>query len=258
MKKLWPALLALTLGLTSCNNAQEVVSAFDITVGTNAVTLTTEFNSDFALDLNGVFDIKVKGVDYGDIFLLGSTEQTPFTIGATADLSVFLPENWDGFAPTNKLPNGDPLPGWIVPQELVEVDIPINNPQFDVTAYVGYRSPYYLGVAVTLNFLDDNFPEGLSISQYFRKAGTIWSEVIAYGPVKDENGNILKHGGLFFAATIDPFLPALSLDRELVRGEWQATGKHADRYNNDPKELRKLLKHVKEGVEQFNEHQARN
>ena len=72
-----------------------------------------------------------------------------------------------------------------------------------------YQNPYYVGVALTLNILDDHYPEGLGISQLFRKSSDspIWGSIQVFGPRKDNEGNITAHGGLFFIATFNPEAP---------------------------------------------------
>lgn len=257
MKKIFATALIGLLFSTGCNKNDKVVTDFGLELGANTVTVSAEFSEDFALNLNGVFDLNIKGTDYGEIFLYGASNSTPFSAGVTVDVGVFKPEVWEGFAPTTTLPNGSAIPAWISPYELVAVDVPVTSTQFDIKAYVGYHSPYYLGVSLGLNFLDDHFPEGLSLSQSFKKDGDIWSEVVAYGPTKDADGNVIQHGGLFFVAKYDPALQQnLQLDENLFAGEWKATGSDAKYYNENPKAMRKLLKKVKKAIEEYNESQA--
>ncbi|MBT6324727.1 MAG: hypothetical protein HOJ35_02060 [Bdellovibrionales bacterium] len=192
----------LILPMSGCG--KKIVDDFSLKVGENTITTTADFSDQFALNLDGSFDIDIEGVNYGQIFLNAADDESPFQVGVTANFESFTSDVWDGFGPAETLPNGDPLPGWVDNSSLVEVDVPNFNENFGLTFYIGYEAPYYLGVAVSLNFLDAHYPEGLTIAQNFKKESAIWSGVTVFGPTYDSEGAVLQHGGIFFIATFHP------------------------------------------------------
>lgn len=236
---------------TGCN---DVVDSFQVKVGENSITAITFFDEDFALNLTGDFDIIVDNINYGNIFLVAPTEDDPFQVGVTADFTTFTSDLWEGFAPTNKLPNGDPLPGWITPYELVATKLPALDENFDVTLYVGFHNPYYVGIAVSLNFFDENYPQGLQVSQHFKKESTPWGTVSVYGPTYDENGNVLVHGGLFFVTKFDPSRPGdIDYVEDLEKSEFIFSGENAEEYRNNPEKQEEVLEQIRRMVREFNE-----
>jgi hypothetical protein len=235
--------------LTSCS---EVVTQFSVIVGNDEVTTQADFTPEFELNLTGSYDIDVQDINYGQIYLNGSTETTPFQVGLTANLNSFTSDVWTGFEPVKTLPNGDAIPGWITPYELVQVDIPSFNEHFDLYAYIGHQSPYYLGVAVTLNVFDNAYPTGLMVSQNFRQANNTWGTVTVFGPSFDDAGNVLTHGGLFFVATFDPLIPGVITVRDFNEKSLVFHGKEGKKYKKDEKLRKKALKQIKSLLKKFN------
>ncbi len=247
-------LMAMTM-----SGCKKVVEGFNVVVGQNDVTAVVELAKDFALSFNGSFPIVVNDVEYATLFLNGATSSSPFTVGATANLDMFTSEVWEGFGTTTTLPNGDALPGWITPYELVAVDIPSFSPHFDLIAYVGYQKPYYLGVAVTLKVLDAHFPEGLGVSQSFKKDSKPWGTVQVFGPTRDADGNVTQSGGVFFVASFDPLIPGIQhrgpkAMAELESEEIQFHGPRAEEYRNDKKKQRQAMKQIRKVLEMANSH----
>jgi|GEM_PF-4739237 len=196
---------SLTLGLllaamTSLSSCKKVVDKFSLDLGDNSVTTAVNFVPEFGLNVDRTVDIVVKGVKYGSVSISSPQNGEPFKIALTAELEMFLPEVWEGFAPTNTLPNGEALPNWIQPNELIAVDVPNFNEHVDLTVYVGFKNPYYVGVALSLKILDGRYPEGLGLSQAFRKNNKTWGQGMVYGPTYEDDGSVRSHGGLFFVA----------------------------------------------------------
>jgi len=254
MSKLIQLTVSISL-LTLFVSCGKVVDKFGVEVGTNEVTTTADFTKDFALNLDGSFPIDIKGQNYGEIFLNAAQGEDPFQVGVSASIEAFTSDTWDGFDNTSTLPNGDPLPGWIAQDKLIVVDIPDFNQHFDIKLYVGYDNPYYVGVAVTLNILDNHYPEGLSISQNFKKEESIWGEVMAFGPTKDSDGNVINHGGIFFVAQ---FTKGEVYSREgvaknsklLINGQ---SAKSALKSRKDKRKFHKKMKMMMKGIKKESE-----
>jgi len=203
MKRLF-LLFPVMISLLALGGCKKVVETFKLDVGDNAVTVTGAFSKDFAFNFSNSYDIVVKGVQYGTITAIAPTESQPFQVAITANFDMFTSDVWEGFASTKTLPNGDPLPAWINPNELVRVDIPNFTEQIDLVLYVGYKKPYYVGVALTLKVLDNRYPDGLTLSQYLKKSNAIWGSATVFGPSYDDVGNVTQHGGIFFVAGFNP------------------------------------------------------
>jgi len=251
--KVFTNILLLVFAIAIFSGCNDVVEKFSVKVGTNTITAITDFNEDYALNLTGNFPIDIDGVNYGDIFLAAQTDDHPFYVGITANFETFTSDVWTGFAPTKKLPNGDPLPGWIEPYELVTTQLPNFDENFDVHLYVGYHNPYYVGVAVTLNIFDNHYPEGLLISQYFKKEDIPLGTVTVFGPTYDDEGNVEQHGGLFFVATFEQTRMgdidfADELDSEII-----FSGRRAGEYRNNPEKQKEALETVKRLIKKFNQ-----
>ena len=225
------------------------VEDFDVKVGDNDVTTELFLTEKYGLNLTGSFPIDIKGNNYGEIFLNGATDANPFSAGLTISLEAFTGDVWDGFGSTSTLPNGDPLPPWITPYELVGVDIPTMNDHFGIILYGGYHNPYYVGLAVTLKILDNHYPEGLQVSQSFKKEGENWGTVTLFGPTRDGDGNVIQHGGIFFVVGISTFLPGEEIPFE--PGTLHIRGKNAHLYKSK-KAQKKLMKQIQKAVREFN------
>ncbi|MEK6626250.1 MAG: hypothetical protein AABY86_14865 [Bdellovibrionota bacterium] len=189
--------LAMAFSLSGC---KQIIDGFSLGVGENTVTTTANFIPEFGFNVTKSVDIVVKGVKYGTVGVAAPQEGKPFQVYVTADLTIFTSEVWEGFGPVTTLPNGEPLPSWITPGELVRVDIPNFTEFLDLTLYIGYKNPFYVGVAVSLKLFDNRYPDGLSVSQYLKKKSKIWGQGMVYGPAYDDQGNVTQHGGIFFVA----------------------------------------------------------
>lgn len=232
------------------------VESFDVTVGENSITTEVNLSDSFALELDGFVPVSIKGKDYGHIFLSSKTDEKPFSVGLLVDFSIFTSDAWDGFEPVTTLPSGDPIPGWITPYELIRVDIPSFSSRFDLNLYGGYYNPYYVGTTVSLNFLDDYYPEGLQIFQNFRKDGEIWGTVALYGPTRDSDGEIIDHGGIFFVLSVSALTSLNPGDTiSLEPAEYKFEGRDAHIYEDSRRERRKLFRQIQRGIDEFNRKQ---
>tara|TARA_R110002072_G_scaffold276051_1_gene437367 strand:+ start:98179 stop:98946 length:768 start_codon:yes stop_codon:yes gene_type:complete len=254
MKKLLLGTILCSLFLTaSCKDeASKPIQSLDVKVGENSITAQLNINDRYALTIDGEFPINIKGNNYGEVYVKSKNEDNPFRVGLLADFTVFTSDAWDGFEPTDRLPNGDPIPGWITPYELLRVGIPNNSGKYKMNVYGGYFNPYYIGVSVDLSFLDDHYPSGLQILQHFQKDGEIWGTATLYGPTKDSDGNITQHGGIFFVLSASHFMGKMARDFTLTPGDVEFTGRDAHRYESK-KAKKKLIKKIQKAVKEFNE-----
>lgn len=246
MKKLLVIALSSLFLFTSCKEENKPIQSLDVKVGQNTITTQLNLSDKYALPFEGEFDINIKGKNYGNVYVKEKTDDSPFRIGVVADFTVFTSDVWDGFEPTRTLPNGDPIPGWITPYELLRVGIPNQSGKYRTNVYAGYFDPYYVGVSVELSFLDDHYPSGLQILQHFQKDGEIWGTATLFGPTRDSDGNVLQHGGIFFVINASSFM-GKSDYVTMKPGQVEFQGREAHRYESK-KAQKKLMKKIRKAI----------
>ena len=89
MKKTLTSLLSILFLLPLSGCGTKIVDSFELKVGENSITNTASFTNNFSLDLSGRFGINIEDVNYGEIFLNASSEESPFQVGVTANFESF-------------------------------------------------------------------------------------------------------------------------------------------------------------------------
>lgn len=188
-------LLAALMVFSGCDSSS-LVSSFNASVEPNLETLTTNlvFAKDVKSDLGGSFSIK----DYGTIDVQPSTPETPFNVGLRLNLDIVNDLEFIRYQPTTTLPAGQPLPTLInraMAQVKLKNDISSN---FDIYAYVDILGKEWVGAVLTLKFLNNCFPAGISITKNFLKTknGPARGVGTFFGPKLDDNGKMLVPGGM--------------------------------------------------------------
>lgn len=235
------------LFLAGCKN--QPIESFDVIVGQNTLTAQLSLSDDYALNIDASFPIMIKGDYYGHMFVTPKIGNSPFHLGLTADFSVFTSDVWDGFEPVTSLPNGDPLPHWIGPYELIRANIPNPSDIFDVSLYGTIDKPFYLGMTLSLNILDENYPEGLQVIQNFGKDGKNWGAVVLFGPTRDANGEIIEQGGIFFVVGVSALTASERV--RLTPTDLEITGPDAHRYET-PRAQQRLMRDIQRSIQDYN------
>jgi hypothetical protein len=163
------------------------------------VKLQLNFSDDVESDLGGSFPVK----DYGTIEVEPSTPDSPFNVGFRLNLALVYDGDFTDpvkFKPVRDLPSGQPIPIQGLDRAMVQVKLKNEvNPNFDVYAYVDVVGKEWLGLALTLKFLNSKyFPAGLSISKNFLKGddGRARGVGAVFGPKVDNAGHMLVPGGI--------------------------------------------------------------
>ena len=191
--------LLLILSLFALISCKGIITNHDVEIQENQIISTSEFSEKFGLPFSGNFPIIIKEVDYGSIDLAPKTENDDFSVSIRADLSSFNSEIWDGFGPITTLPNGSAFPTWVGARELIEIAIPTFTELFSIRLLVGLDDArIYVGMDLSIDALDQYYPEGLNISQEVRnkESNYPFASIWAYGPTYDENGDKVKNSGL--------------------------------------------------------------
>lgn len=197
------AVVALALAVGCKKVSFSIIKGVGIEVPPNleSVKVRMDFSSDVQSDIGGVFPIK----DYGQIELEPSTPTNPFNIGFRLNTSVFNEQDFVDLQAVTTLPSGQPFP-FIVDRALVQVKVKEQiSSKFDIYMFVDVMKAEWLGVALTLKFLDNkNFPVGLAVAQQFVPGKDGYARVAGeiFGPKVDEAGNLAVPGGIAVFANV--------------------------------------------------------
>lgn len=188
-------MIALVLSATGCKKS--LISGFEGKVEPNLETVKVKmnFSDDVHSDLGGTFEVK----HYGTIEVEPSTPDAPFNVGFRLNLDIVNDQEYVRYDPTTTLPSGQPIPV-AVNRAMAQVKLKNEvNPNFDVYAYVDILGREWIGLAMTLKFIDNRyFPAGLSVSQNFLKDkdGRPRGVGAVFGPKVDASNNLLVPGGI--------------------------------------------------------------
>lgn len=174
---------------------------------THTLTVKLIFSQDVKTDMGGTFDITRDGINYGQIEVDPTVPDAPFSIGFKLNTSIVNNPTIVNTPPVSELPSGQALPIPGLNRPLVKVPLTNDvNPNFDVFAYVDVIGKQWLGLAITLKFLDNKFfPAGLVLNPGYSKGKDgkfrIYGAVL--GPQIDNNGTLVVPGciALFADAT---------------------------------------------------------
>ncbi|MBI3558111.1 MAG: hypothetical protein HY074_17745 [Deltaproteobacteria bacterium] len=242
-------LLALgILGASGCNSSSALISGVTFSVPPNVETLKVQLNfaNSIQSDLGGTFEVAASGTDYGTIEIEPSSPSSPFNVGFLLNLNIVNEQKYVNLTPVQDLPSGQPIPIPGLNRAFAKIQLDNQlNPNFDIYAYVDVAGKQWIGLALTLKFLNNKyFPAGLSLSQGFVKdaAGNNQIYGAVFGPKVDNAGNMTGPGGIALfanAATLianahQGALPAAAFVKSDSMMLFQ--GPHADFYNKHPRQ----------------------
>ncbi len=166
----------------------------------NSFTFQVNFDQSFKTDLSGNFDIKIKGVDYGSIFVKAPMGDQPLNVGTTFNLDILKAQNYVDGTVMETLPSGQRLPAEIGrPMLAVSLGTAVSK-NFDVYLYIdsSAEAREWLGIVLTLKFVNQDFPMDLAFSQGFLYGPTNFPRlsVGAYGGRAEKDGQVTTYGGL--------------------------------------------------------------
>ena len=194
--------LAISLGFTGCKTSS-LIGGFEAKVEPNLETVKAQLNfgKDVVSDLGGTFAVK----NYGLIEIEPSTPDSPFNVGFRLNLDIVNDQDYVEYEPTTLLPSGQPIPIAInraMAQVKLEKQI---NSNFDLYAYVDILGKEWVGIVMTLKFIDNRyFPPGLSVSKNFLKDKAGYSRGVAavFGPKVGDRNELLVPGGIAVFANL--------------------------------------------------------
>lgn len=252
LKAIVASCLTLTVlaGMSGCKKS--LIGGFAAKVEPNLETVKVQmnFSDDVQSDLGGSFAVK----DYGTIEVEPSTPDSPFNVGFRLNMNIVNDQDYVRLDPTTTLPSGQPIP-IAVNRAMAQVKLKNEvNPHFDVYAFVDIVGREWVGLAMTLKFIDNRyFPAGLSVSQNFLKdkQGRARGVAAVFGPKVDENNHLLVPGGIAVFANIKALIDEARGSGKLAvmdmkGGPFMFDGPHADYYEDHPREAYHLQQAFKE------------
>lgn len=236
-------------GATGCGKSLLADVGFAVEPNLETAKVQLNFSDRVQSDLGGSFDIVSNGRNYGTIEVQPSTPSTPFNVGFRVNLDIVNDQDFAKLEPVLDLPSGQPIPVPNLNRAFAKVALKNEvSPKFDVYAYVDVVGKEWVGLALTLKFLNNKyFPAGLSVSKGFIKGRDGSNRTIGavFGPKVDENGNLAVPGGIALFANVRGLLTdgrAGSAPTGLDGGEkfYIFQGPGATHYNTHPEDAEKL------------------
>ncbi|MBI3544213.1 MAG: hypothetical protein HY075_13165 [Deltaproteobacteria bacterium] len=195
------SLLAVSaLGISGCNGGLLDKVEFSAEPNLETVKVQLDFSSDLQTDLGGSFEVETGGRDYGAIEVEPSGPGNPFNVGFRLNLNIVNEQDYVSLKPVTDLPSGQPIPIPNLNRAFAKVQMKNEiNKNFDIYAYVDVAGKEWLGLAMTLKFINNKyFPAGLSVSKGFvkDKSGNNAVYGAVFGPKVDNSGNMTVPGGI--------------------------------------------------------------
>ena len=193
-------LLITVTSMSSCGTMGESILK-DVIYHIDGKEVEVGIEFDNFLDLN--LDLLIPVNDYGSIGFSPSRDMSGAILSFFLDLKILKDEKLiESMKKTRKLPNGSKMSSYIE-TDLLWLKL-AKKKRVRPSVYLGTeKTDFYLGVALELEFLDDSFPERLSLSQRFVDSENRPVAVVTlYGPSLKRNGDVKVPGGIFFATNV--------------------------------------------------------
>ena len=196
-KTIMQSFLVASVLLGCGGDQQQIVKSFTFTIEDNFVGFNLQFNQN--VELNTAFTIPI--LDYGTITLTPPADGNGFIIGGTLNMDYINDGRVARLSKTQKLPNGQAMPTYVT-EQVGQIRIK-NTDQIYSDIYLGLNAEHmYLGTALELGYLDQNFPAGLVISVWIRdKQNRAVGVLSIFGP-HVENGKLISPGGVAFMTNV--------------------------------------------------------
>jgi hypothetical protein len=218
----WMLGAVLTSSLVGCGGGGKegkVVNSFSFAFQDGKAAFSVLFSPDFTLNMENRSPVG----KYGEIaFVPGTTADYGFKFDASLNVGAYLDATINRTKVT-RLPNGAPFPSYIG-SSLSRYEF-VNKAKFSGNVYFGSEvGKRYLGTAVALNFLSDNIPSGIALSQslYNAKNERVGVATV-YGPVMDQGGMVAP-GGLFGAINLSTTVPGIEdkISGKAIQGDLES------------------------------------
>lgn len=194
-----------------CNSNSNLIDhvTFQPSSNLETVRVSLVFTNNIQTSLSGNLEVG----DYGFLFVNPYSPAEPFEVGFQLNTDIVNDQNYAKLKPTEVLPNGLPI-GVGYPQVQVQGASPVSS-QFDLYGYIDVRHASWLGTAAIFTFINDqNFPNGISISEVFMRDSDGNPGLIAsvFGPSVDSSGKMTRAGGIAIFANFHQLITGHAVD----------------------------------------------
>lgn len=244
----------------SCGSG-DIIILKDIvySVSKNKIEVGAEFDS--FLDLELEMSVAIK--EYGTLNFIPPSREKGSIISFSLDKKIFKDEEYLSLKKTRKLPNGGKMSNYIE-KDLLWLKFKKRSKGVKPSLYLGTDTDdFYLGSAIELNFIDEDFPN-ITISQRFKDTkGRYLGVLTFFGPKFKKNGDLKYHGGFFFATNISDLARYLEEDskektnhREII-GEPLEIREDGELISMEEERAYYLMKTLSKKVREFNKEQKK-
>lgn len=194
--------LLVVFVLLGCgSDGQQILKSFTFNVGNNVLSFDLQFNQN--VELNTAFTIPI--LNYGSVTLTPPADGNGFIIGGTLNLNYIYDGDLVRLSKTRLLPNGQRMPTYVT-QDVAQIRIKEADMIYS-DIYLGLDLDHmYLGTALELGYIDQNFPAGLVISVWIKdKQNRTLGVISIFGP-HVENGKMISPGGFAFMTNVSDLI----------------------------------------------------
>lgn len=250
--------LSFVFLIHSCGDGESFIENIVYNVAEEDVEVGVEFNDYLDIELETSIPIK----KYGTLNFIPAGRRTGAILSFSLDMDVLEDDDIMKLKKTRHLPNGARMSSYIE-SDLLWLDLK-QKKSFDPSFYLGTEiDDFYVGAAIQFTFIDEDFPERLTITQRFRDAkGRLVGVMSIFGPRLKQDDTVKEHGGIFFATNATDLKEFIEEDRATIlsNGVYSTEieiKKDGEDYEMSDKELRKLAKKLNKKIKEFNKSQEK-
>ena len=251
-------LLNLVLPLYSCGEGDSFIEEIVYNVADEDIEVGVEFNNSFNLELEASIPI----LQYGTLNFIPAGRETGSIFSFSLNMSILNDKDILSLKKTRVLPNGSPMTNY-VESDLLWLYLK-NQKNVHPSFYLGTDvHDFYIGAALQFAFIDEQFPEQLTITQRFRDSkGRLVGAMTIFGPRLYNNGSVRDYGGIFFVTNATDLKKFVEQDKAEIRSHGVSSTeiivkKNGEDYTISDNELRELIKKLNKKIKEFNKSQKK-
>lgn len=252
-------LLSLVLSFYSCGEGESFIEDIVYRVADENVEVGVEFNDYLNIELEASVPI----LEYGTLNFIPAGRKTGTIFSFALNMNILNDKDVLSLKKTRSLPNGTSMTSY-VESDLLWLDLKNQNsvhPSF----YLGTDvDDFYMGVAIQFAFIDEEFPEKLTLTQRFRDSkGRLVGAMTIFGPRLYNNRSVRDYGGIFFVTNATDLKEFIEQDKDEVLSRGISSTeiivkKNGEDYKISDIEFKILLEKLNKKIKEFNKAQKKN
>jgi hypothetical protein len=249
-------LLNLVLPLYSCGEGESFIQDIVYNVADEDVEVGVEFNNYFNLELEASIPI----LKYGTLNFIPAGRKTGAIFSFSLNMNILNDKDLVSLKKTRMLPNGSPMTNY-VESDLLWLYLK-NQKNVHPSFYLGTDvDDFYMGSSLQFAFIDEEFPEKLTVTQRFRDSkGRLVGAMTIFGPRLYNNGSVRDYGGIFFVTNATDLKEFIEQDKAEVRSKGVSSTeiivkKDGKDYKMSDMELKELVEKLNKKIKEFNKSQ---